>query len=147
MADSEGGPAPDPKTANPGERGGLGPIGQIAVTVRDLDRSVDFYRDTLGMTLRFRAGGMAFFDAGRQRLMLGPPDGDPPTVEPDRPQFILYFSVEDIEATHERLAGAGVEFSQPPHEVADMGDHELWMAFFRDPDGYTLSLMSKVPAA
>jgi methylmalonyl-CoA/ethylmalonyl-CoA epimerase len=35
-------------------------------------------------------------------------------------------------------------FVQPPHLVAKMPDHELWMAFLKDPDGNTLALMSEV---
>src|SRR4051794_6963056 len=37
-------------------------IGQIAVTVADLDRAVAFYQDVLGLTLLFRFPGLAFFD-------------------------------------------------------------------------------------
>ena len=29
--------------------------------------------------------------------------------------------------------------------IADMGDHELWMAFFKDLDENVLALMSEVP--
>jgi methylmalonyl-CoA/ethylmalonyl-CoA epimerase len=31
----------------------------------------------------------------------------------------------------------------PPHLVARMKDHDLWMAFFRDPDQNLLALMSE----
>lgn len=122
-----------------------GSIGQIAVTVADLDRAVAFYRDTLGLALQFRAGEMAFFAAGDQRLMLGTADGEPPAVDPDRPQFIFYFDVDDIRAAEKELEDAGAEFHEGAHRVADMGDHELWMAFFRDPDGHSLALMGRVP--
>ena len=40
---------------------GLAPIGQIAITVHDLERVVAFYRATLGMTFLFEASGRAFF--------------------------------------------------------------------------------------
>jgi methylmalonyl-CoA/ethylmalonyl-CoA epimerase len=30
------------------------------------------------------------------------------------------------------------------HLIAKMPDHELWMAFFRDPDGNLLALMSEL---
>lgn len=51
-------------------------IGQIAVPVTDLERAITFYRDALGLTFLFRAPpGLAFFDCGGVRLMLGRPEG------------------------------------------------------------------------
>jgi methylmalonyl-CoA/ethylmalonyl-CoA epimerase len=58
---------------------------------------------------------------------------------------ILYFKVEDIERTHDLLKEQGVDFIQAPQLVAKMPDHELWLAFLKDPDGNTLALMSEVP--
>jgi catechol 2,3-dioxygenase-like lactoylglutathione lyase family enzyme len=122
----------------------LGPIGQIAVNARDLERAVRFYRDTLGMKLLFQVPQMAFFDCGGVRLMLGL------ASEPvfDHPASVIYYRVPDIRAAHRALAGRDVEFISPPHFVAKLPDHELWLAFFRDPEGNTLALMSEVrPAA
>jgi hypothetical protein len=39
------------------------------------------------------------------------------------------------------LKARGVQFEQEPEFVAQMLDHELWMAFLRDPDGNMLGLM------
>jgi hypothetical protein len=36
-----------------------------------------------------------------------------------------------------------VTFVDEPHLIAKMPDHELWMTFFRDPDGHTLALMTE----
>jgi methylmalonyl-CoA/ethylmalonyl-CoA epimerase len=122
----------------------LGPIGQIAVNARDLERAVRFYRDTLGMKLLFQVPQMAFFDCGGVRLMLGL------ASEPafDHPASVIYYRVPDIRAAHRALAGRDVAFTSPPHFVAKLPDHELWLAFFRDPEGNTLALMSEVrPAA
>jgi methylmalonyl-CoA/ethylmalonyl-CoA epimerase len=49
----------------------------------------------------------------------------------------------NIEAAHATLGERGVPFIDSPHLVARMPDHELWMCFFRDPDGHTLALMSE----
>jgi len=38
-----------------------------------------------------------------------------------------------------------VRFNGKPHKIADMGDYELWMAFFYDLDYNMLALMSEVP--
>ena len=117
-------------------------IGQIAITVSDLARSQQFYEKTLGMKLLFNAGTMAFFQCGAVRLMLGPPEPGK-TVQPS--QTILYFKVPDIDAAHAALFAAGVAFTHAPHLVARMKDHELWLAFLRDPDGHPLGLICEKP--
>lgn len=119
----------------------LSQIGQIALTVHDLDRAVVFYRDTLGMKLLFQAPPrLAFFDCGGVRLMLDVP-GEP---EFDHPGSILYFKVDHIQAAWSTLRDRGVDFRDEPHLIARMPDHELWMVFFRDTEGNTLALMSEV---
>ena len=116
-------------------------IGQIAVVVQDLDRAVAFYRDTLGMRFLFQAPPkLAFFDCGGVRLMLDVPEEE----EFKHASSILYYKVDDIQATWATLRGRGVDFRDEPHLVARMPDHELWMAFFRDTEGNTLALMSEV---
>ena len=76
----------------------LSQIGQIFVNVKDLDRAVAFYRDTLGMTFLFTAPpGMAFFDCGGIRIMMGKAD----RPEIDHPASIIYYKVEDIEKVYE----------------------------------------------
>jgi catechol 2,3-dioxygenase-like lactoylglutathione lyase family enzyme len=117
---------------------GLSTIGQIALTVTDIARSVSFYRDKLGIRLLFEVPpNMAFFDCSGIRLMLTPP-------EPEKKESfnsILYFKVADIEATAATLKSRGVEFERDPHFVARMPDHELWLAFLRDPDRNVVGLM------
>jgi len=116
----------------------LSDIGQVAVTVSDLDRAVGFYRDVLRLPHLFRAPpGLAFFACGGLRLMLSRPE----TPSGERFSAALYFKVADIELAHTALAERGVLFEAKPHLVARMPDHELWMAFFRDPDRNLLALM------
>lgn len=118
----------------------LGPLAQIHISVTDLDRSVAFYRDTLGIPLLFVVPGrpMAFFRSGQVRLYLGVPESPEFTT-----RTLLYFHVDDIEAEHSRLAAAGVEFAGPPHVVHRDGDGELWMTFCSDPDGHHVALMQE----
>ena len=56
----------------------LGAIGQIHISVTDVERSVAFYRDVLGLEHLFTVPGqpMAFFQAGEVRLYLGVPEND-----------------------------------------------------------------------
>lgn len=123
----------------------LSRIGQIGWVVDDLEASVGFYRDTLGLRFLFEVPGrMAFFDCDGTWLMLAPPEGDAAASGGASPGSILYFSVDDIERAHAALAGRGVEFVSSPHKVADLGEHELWMAFFRDPASNVLALRSEV---
>lgn len=120
---------------------GLSQIGQISVNVRDLDRAVAFYRDRLGLRFLFQAPpGMAFFDAGGIRLLLGVGE----TPEQRHPSSTLYFRVPDIQAAHAALAGRGVDFAAEPHLVAKLADHDLWLAFFRDGEGNMHALMGEV---
>jgi len=118
----------------------LDTIGQIAISVSDVGRSRAFYREKLGMKFLFDAGQMAFFQCGDIRFMIGA--GNEKTVAPGG--TILYFKVEDIHAVHASLARLGVEFFSTPHLVAKMNDHDLWMAFLKDPDSYTIGLMSEI---
>lgn len=119
----------------------LSRIGQISVIVHDLDRAVAFYRDVLGMKFLFQAPPkLAFFDCGGIRLMLSLPE----EAEFDHPGSILYYKVDDIQATWKSLSDHGADLRSEPHLLARMPDHELWMAFFRDTEGNTLALMSEV---
>ena len=115
-------------------------IGQIAINVKDLDRAVSFYRDTLGLRHLFSVPNLAFFMCGDVRLMLGPAE----KPEFDHPGSILYYKVDDLPAMHAELVGKGVSFEGEPHMIAKMPDHELWMAFARDTEGNMFALMSEV---
>ena len=119
----------------------LNRIGQIALPVRDVDRAEAFYRDTLGLRELYRFGDLAFFDCAGVRLLLektndvaGEAHGSP-----------IYFACADIALTARELRERGITFTHPIHLVAKMADHDLFMAFFQDPDGHTLALMQEAP--
>lgn len=122
---------------------GLAPgrIGQIALTVRDVPRAVAFYRDTLGLRFLFTAPpNLAFFDADGIRLMLTAPEEGAAAAS----TTVVYFRVDDIGEAHASLTARGVTFLDEPHLIARMPDHDLWMAFFRDPDGHLFGIMAEV---
>jgi predicted enzyme related to lactoylglutathione lyase len=121
----------------------LGPLGQIHISVTDLDRSVAFYRDVLGIPHLFTVPGqpMAFFASGDVRLYLGVPENRDFTS-----RCVLYFRVDDIEVEVARLEAAGVAVGRP-HIVHRDGATELWMADLTDPDGHHLLLMQDRPVA
>ncbi|MFI5253095.1 MAG: VOC family protein [Bacteroidota bacterium] len=119
---------------------GLNQIGQIAIPVSDIDRSVSFYRDNLGMRFLFQAPpGLGFFDCGGVRLML-----DAPAKANAGKGSVIYYKVTDLQSAYDTLSVRGIVFGTGPHLVAKMPDHELWMAFFYDPDKNLLALMSEV---
>ena len=122
------------------EQFGLGPIGQVALRVRDVERAVRFYRETLGMRFLFEVPRIAFFDCGGVRLMLSVAE----SPEFDHPGSILYYRVDDIQHAYATLKERGAPFIDEPHLIAKLEDHDLWMAFFRDPEGNTLAIMSEV---
>src|SRR5215218_6464885 len=116
-------------------------IGQISIMVKDLARATAFYRDTLGIRLLFEVPGLAFFDAGGIRLMLGKAE----KPEFDHPASIIYYSVADIGAAHGALKVRGVHVEHEPQMVAPMPDHDLWISFYKDSEENFFGLMSEVP--
>ena len=116
-------------------------LGHVVLKVSDLARSIAFYRDVLGMRFLFKAPpGLAFFDCGGVRLLLDAPA----KALPGTHSSIIYYKVADILEAYEVLASRGAVFDGPPHLIARMPDHELWMAFLRDPDANLLALMCEV---
>ena len=100
-------------SAEPGELH-LDSIGQIHISVDDIDRAVAFYRDVLGMEFLFQVPGqpMAFFECGGIRLYLG---------KPERPELrsspLLYYRVDSLEEACATLRSRGVDLTEEPHLV------------------------------
>lgn len=117
----------------------LSRIGQIALPVSDANRAEAFYGEALGLKKLFRFGDLVFFDCAGVRLML---EGSSKTVTPGA-GVCHYFMVENIEAVAADLKSKNVPFEDEPHLIAKMPDHDLWMTFFRDPDGHLLALMEE----
>ena len=57
---------------------------------------------------------------------------------------VICYRVSDLQAAFTTLSKRGVQFEAKPHLIAKMPDHDLWMAFCRDPDKNLLALMSEV---
>ena len=100
---------------------GLSKIGQINILVHDLETSIEFYQNFLGMNYLFQVPKMAFFDCEGIRILLAVPDDD----AFDHPSSIIYFQVDDIHITTDALRDRGVEFSGNPGLIAEMPDHDL----------------------
>jgi methylmalonyl-CoA/ethylmalonyl-CoA epimerase len=117
-------------------------VAQLLIPVAELDRSVVFYRDTLGVPFLFTAPPqMSFFQAGNVRLLVGVPvEGHPPGRG-----SMIYFKVPDIHAVFAELKKRGVAFGAEPHIVHRAADYDLWLVEFKDPDGNPLALMAETP--
>lgn len=120
-------------------------IGQLHVSVSDLERSVAFYRDVLGLRHLFTVEGqpMAFFDDGKGvRLYLGVPEN-----ERFRSHPLVYYRVDDVETAWSEVTQAGAQELTAPHLVHRNDSTEIWMAFVADPDGTPLALMEERPVS
>ncbi len=117
-----------------GQRFNLPPVSMIMLGVRDLEKSVSFYRDRLGIDIRQRIPGFAFLASGALTIVLSEPLAK--NVSPLAGATEVIFSVNDVRASYEALKDQGVEFSQEPRNVSG----PMWAANFRDPDGHLLTL-------
>lgn len=117
----------------------LGRIGQIALTVSDMDRSIAFWRDTVGLSFLFQAPNVAFFDVAGVRLMLSTGE----SADAKAAGTVLYFEVDDLDRVFAELRARGVTVAKggEPHFIARLGAKDLWMAFLQDPDGHVFALM------
>ena len=111
---------------------------QVAITVSDRERAKAFYGETLGLTHLFDAPpALAFFQCGETRLMLSAGEGPGPSDS-----TVLYYEVDDVAATHKRLAAAGIAFEEAPRLIATVEGRDLWLALCRDSEGNLLGLIN-----
>ena len=111
-------------------------VGQVALFVRDVEATVAFYRDTLGLEHFGTWGDLTFFSAGPTRLFCT-------KVDDWKPLSTVYLTVADLDGAVARLESAGAQFTHPPGLIHRHEDGtEEWMAFLTDPAGNTLGLMS-----
>ena len=116
-------------------------VAQLLVPVRDFDKGVAFYRDTLGIPFLFAAPPqMAFFNCDGVRLLVGVM----PAGQEAHRGSAIYFQIADIHAVFSSLQDQGVVFKAQPHLVHRTPQSELWLAEFTDPDGNQLALMSEI---
>jgi predicted enzyme related to lactoylglutathione lyase len=115
----------------------LGPVAQIHISVTDLERSVAFYRDVLGIPHLFTVPGqpMAFFQSGGVRLYLGVPE-----TEDFRSHTVHYYSVDDIDAEYARLQAEDAPIVTPL-QTEPWGERFLQAA---DPNGGIIQLVQWV---
>jgi predicted enzyme related to lactoylglutathione lyase len=107
----------------------------VGLPITDLDRTVAFYHDTLGLecSVHMPERGFAEFETGNLTLNVFDPDRMGLERHPNRNPIALH--VDDVPSARAALEARGVAF------VADTFDTGVChMAFFADPDGNTLML-------
>jgi lactoylglutathione lyase len=114
------------------------------VTVSDMDRSVRFYRDILGLKLRFESPDWSEFDTGGTTLALHG-GGKPATAPPGREQIAgtasIGFTVDNVDKVYEELKAKGVRPVMPPTDRSGEG---IRLTVFTDPDGLSVSFAQTV---
>ena len=116
-------------------------IVQIHLPVKSLKSATEFYRDTLGLAFMFEASGMAFFNVGGVRLMIG----EIRTPEQKPGSSVVYFNVADVRKASAELERKGIAFVSAIETVNRTPTHDLLLHIFKDPDGNFLALMGESP--
>ncbi len=117
-------------------------IGQLAITVSDVEQALGFYRDILGLEFLFSPSeNLAFLKCGETRLMLSTPQGSGEVGK----NSIAYFYVDNIVDFYQQLVSNGAIVEREPALAAQMNDHELWIGFVRDPDQNLVAVMEEIP--
>jgi lactoylglutathione lyase len=111
------------------------------IVVSNMDRSLEFYRDKLGIPLKFQSPEWTEFDTGATTLALhggGVPDDRPPSGDPSKRAGAcsIGFNVENVDKTYEELQAKGIRFVMPPTQRENEG---IRLAVALDPDGLPVS--------
>ena len=114
----------------------IGKLSLIMINVSDMERSVRFYRDALGLTVEQESPYWSQLDAGTISIGLhsgGPAEG----AAEAEPALTLSFAVEDIAGAVDQLRSAGAQVAQEPARQ-QYGEQ---LAVIRDPDGHPIQLL------
>lgn len=141
----------DPSSGQPApSRIKLWKVSHVVLRVADLERSLVFYSDTLGMVMRSRLPGAAHMDGGGVTLtLLQPPPGAASAVALGGASEIV-FETHDVRAAHAWLRSRGAPFTGGLRAVVTDKGRDLLAGSFRDPDGHMLCITgwcaSRAPA-
>ncbi len=116
-------------------------IDYTMIMVSDMQQSVEFYRDKLGIPLKFQSPDWTEFVTGTTTLALhggGTPREYQDTGDQSKVAGTcsIGFNVENVDSTYEELKGKGVPFVMPPTQREGEG---IKLAVGLDPDGLPIS--------
>lgn len=119
---------------------GIQEIGQLAITVKNVSKALNFYQGILGLEFLFSpSDNLAFLKCGATRIMLSTPQGAGEVGK----NSIPYFKTADLLSFFDKLIEKGASQERKPQLAAKMPDHELWIGFVKDPDGNLIGLMEE----
>ncbi len=121
-------------------------IDYTMVIVSDMKRSVQFYRDTLGIPLKFESPDWTEFQTGTTTFALhggGVPRQYQDTGDQSKTAGAcsIGFNVDDVDKTYEELKAKGVVFVMPPAQREGEG---IRLAVGLDPDGLPISFAQMI---
>ncbi len=105
------------------------------VFVSDMSRAVKFYRDTLGLPLKFESPHWTEFANEGSTLALHPASAESPAGTCQ-----LGFPAEDLDAIHQRLTSQEVKVVMPPRTE----QYGIRQAVYADPDGLRFTLAQPI---
>jgi predicted enzyme related to lactoylglutathione lyase len=111
-------------------------IDAIILLVTDMNRSIDFYKDVLGLPLKSQFPDWAEFFIKGTKLALHPINKKLKEKMHSKTGILIGFTVMDMDETSKTLEKKGVKFVKKPKEEG-FGKH----AIIEDPDGYMISLV------
>ncbi|HEY3800594.1 MAG TPA: VOC family protein [Caulobacteraceae bacterium] len=115
-------------------------LAQLSYPVSDVERAVGFFEGKLGLKLMLRPHAhMAFFDLGGGIAMMVERADDL------RAGSILYLACDDVAQATAELQAKGIEIVSPPHRITEQPTYDLWMSFFKEPDGRLMALHMTAP--
>lgn len=111
-------------------------VTNVYYVVPDMNAALAFYRDTLGLTVKFQDGEKwTQFDVGGTQVALATPA--PGQVEPGQNATVV-MQVDDLAAVRDELATQGIAVS----DVIGMGDHGSFFTC-RDPAGNVVQFFAR----
>lgn len=122
-------------------------VGQYCIYVKDLERSVRFYTEIIGLKEQSRTDipgvheVVVAADEGGGRLQLAERYDEPQSIDHGFALWKIYMNVDDCVATHQRAVDAGFESTMEPERL------ERWpviVGFVLDPDGYSVELLQRL---
>ena len=123
-------------------------IDYAMVIVSDMTRSIEFYRDKLGIPLKFQSPDWTEFQTGVTTLALHGGGLLRAAAGSDQSKYAgtcsIGFNVEDVDRTYEELKAKGINFVMPPTQREGEG---IKLAVCVDPDGLPISFAQMVGQA
>jgi catechol 2,3-dioxygenase-like lactoylglutathione lyase family enzyme len=110
-------------------------LDHLYVVVTDLERSVRFYGESLGLRVERWGDGYARIQ-GDEGFFIGMEERPPQEVGGRGIEIAV--RVDDVDRRYQELTAAGVRFTARPADQ-EWGARHAWL---RDPDGYPLSIFS-----